>query len=582
MIAVTTACSAACSGTAARPAPPPVAGPASPGPFRKLSPPGGVNVDYPVVAARIFALGDSQFHHLYGKRTFAQSPFADRIAVEVAIRPAALDDGSDLLLATFLAERGARYADWSLVYMGDAADLSCTQEMDRFLAVMRGAGVDRFLMVTSNHDGFYAGNYTQKQDLDGKLEFFTDMPADWTRACAEPGSTEDHRLTRGGAVRRIAGLLPEAPVWATHFVQGDETDPSGYRDSALAYVRPLGGGDAGAPPAWGLFLDTVDYRDFDLPKSKGAGTVGSVSKTQLQALDRALFEADVAAGDPPPIWVAFGHHPIDEMDKATRERLLRFFDARPEILAYVSAHTHYSDERAHELPSGRTLPEIVVGSTTDFSGPGVPQAARLLELRWDPAAPAAGVASWRLELDVDALCGGVSPVAAGDPLGYTAYRIARDDVPDIPTDLWDLVWSYLEDSDLTGYRVAQNAGALMVENKLVRALASLYRRAPGALDDGHKGSLDRLVAERLVPEKDRPPLSTDYDKWYDPVLAGRLPALARMFHSFGAHRDLFQTLHESRWQDAERRRYFACHAARAAEAESRLPPRRDGKVWRIR
>ena len=79
---------AGCSGTepTARHRLPPAA--PSTGPFREVEPPGGPGpgADLPVVAARVFALGDTQLHHMYGKRGFAQSPFADRYAgVEVAI-----------------------------------------------------------------------------------------------------------------------------------------------------------------------------------------------------------------------------------------------------------------------------------------------------------------------------------------------------------------------------------------------------------------------------------------------------------------------------------------------------------------
>lgn len=574
----------ACSGgarpvTAPAPAAPP---PPPPGPFRLVEPPGGPGAGekLPAVSARVFALGDSQLRHLYGKRGFAQSPFADRYGgIEVAIRPAALDDGGDLLLETFLREHAARYATHTLVYMGDAADLSCVPELDRFYGVM---GDDPLLIVTSNHDGFYAGNYTSKADADGALEY-TDMPEDWKRACAEPGRTDDRRLTKGRAVRRFAQSLPEGPAWATHMQAEAVDDPSGYKKSWLAYARPLGGGDPGVPGAWGMFVDTVDYRDYDLSSSKGAGTVGVISRAQLDALDRAMFEADHEAGEPAPSWIMFGHHTLGELDRASRERLLKFVDARPRILAYVSAHTHFSDERKHELASGRPFPEIVVGSTTDFGGVGAPQAARLIELRWDPATGARGVASQRLELDLDALCGEVKAFDVADPLGYVGYRINRDDTPDVPTATWDLFWTWLEDPDLVRYRVAQTAGALLVENKLVRALAHLYREAPGELADDDARELDGIIAN-IVPRLPEEAEPSAWDLWIDPALAERVPSLARGLHSFGGHALLFERLRGTRTTTDARRRWFTCHAARAAEAEAVQRSRRQTKnnVWRIR
>jgi hypothetical protein len=547
--------------------------------FRRIEPPAGPGpgAALPVVAARVFALGDTQFHHMYGKRGFAQSPFADRYSnIEVAIRPAALDDGNDLLLAAFLAERRARHADASLVYMGDAADLSCVQELDRFAGVMTAARESHWLMVTSNHDGFYVGNYTQKSDLDGDLQY-TDMPDDWTRACAEPGRTDDFRLTKGRAVARIAATLPEAPAWATH-VAADNVAPTGYASTYLAYARPLTGGDRGAPPAWGLFFDTVDYRDYDVRKSRGAGTVGSISRAQLVALDRAMLEVDAAT---PTSWIAFGHHPIAELDRGSRERLFRFLDARPRVVAYVSAHTHHSDDRRHTLPSGRKLVEIVVGATGDFGNPSAPGTARAIEVRVDPAAGTAGAASWRIELDVDRLCDGVAPMSAADPLGYTAYRLNRDDTSDLPSEITTLLWAKIKDWDLQPYRVAQATGALVVENKLVRSLAAMYAGAPGETSPEHARALQALIDAPVLPVSEMNVALTAWDQWTDPVLASDVPRLARRLHRFSQHRDLFEALRATRTATEPRRRYFACHAARAAEAEARRP-RGDRSIRRIR
>jgi hypothetical protein len=285
-----------------------------------------------------------------------------------------------------------------------------------------------------------------------------------------------------------------------------------------------------------------------------------------------------AAGAPRPRWIAFGHHPINQLEPAAQRRLFRFFDVHPEIAGYVSAHTHYSDERSHRLPSGRLLPELVVGSTTDFGG-GSPQAARLLELRVD--GDRAGLASWRLVLDVDELCAGIPPIAANDALGYTSYRLERDDTGDVPTGTWALFWAWLEDDDLRHYRIAQTAGALLVENRLVRALAYLYRNAPAGA--GEPGEADRAELDALVGRVAGPGMGwgaaadqklaglDDYARWWDPVLSPTIPLFAHSLLSFGAERRLFENLRAARVATPERRRWFTCHAARAAEEEARRP-----------
>jgi hypothetical protein len=569
--------SAADAGVAAAPS----IGPAM---FVSQEPPGGLGpgASLPIVAARVFAFGDTQFHHLYGKRTFAQSPFADRFSFEVAVRPAALDDGSDLLLEALLVERGARFADYTPVYLGDAADLSCTQEIARFHRVVADAGLPALLTVTSNHDGFFVGNFTSKADLDGQLAI-TDMPDDWTRACAEPGSTADHRLTKGGAVAALAARLPEAARRGATWSSDGAADPNGYKRAYLYYVSPLGGGDPGARPVWGVFIDTSDYRGFDLQGSQGAGTVGAIAKEQLVTLDRAMFTATDAAGQK-PLWLAFMHSPSAGLDAASRRRFFEFLDVHPEIVGVVAAHTHTPDERAVTLPSGRELPELVVGSTTDW-----PIGARLVEVRIDPrpgARTPAGVVSQRLLVDLDTLCDGIAPLAA-DALGYTGYRLVRDDVPDVSLSLYDKLAFATGLDDLGRVRVKQTVGAYLVENELVRAWAALYAQAPGGVPKEHQAALTVLLASRfpggdsiaeLWAAMGRDEGLDKWDIWFDPVLAPLVPRVARLVWTFARQRDTVEALRAWRRGDGERQRYFACHAARAAEAESKRP-RRQGKLY---
>lgn len=530
------------------------------------------------VAARIFAFSDSQLHYMYGKRTFAQSPFAD-LRVEVAVRPAAQDDGSDLLLGVFADEYRALYDDHALVFLGDAADLSCEQEYDAFFGVLASAGIDRVMSVTSNHDGFYVGNFTSRNDCDGQL-VITDMPDEWTRACSEPGSLDDHRLTKGRSVARLAEHLPESPAgptdgkdWQTEAVWKQDDEPDDYRDAYLYYVRPLGGGDEGVAPAWGVFLDTVDYRGFDLSSTEGAGTVGSVSREQLKFLDIAMFNARTGGDQDVEAFVAFGHHPFAELDKASRKRFERFLDVHPRIVAYVSAHQHISKERSIALPSGRVIPELLVGSTTD-----APQHARRLEVHIGDDG-AAALASWRLALDSAALCESVESMAA-DSFGYTGYRILRDGVgiPDIGT--IDKLMVFLGLDNLAGKRIVQGIGALLIENELVRSWAKLYLDAPFSMSS-NRAALESIVADRYavgddfgalkpwLTAKAKPPRITEYDRWQDPAIARRMVIAQEAMHRFGPHRAAFAELREMRSESPETWTYFLCHAVHASEAEER-------------
>lgn len=539
--------------------------------LRVVEPPAGIGgLPNPhVVAARVFVFADTQLHYLFGKRTFAQSPFADRMSFEVAVRPAALDDGSDLILESFLADWRNHFSDHQLAFLGDAADVSCTQEMDAFLGAVRAAGASSMLGVTANHDGFFVGNFTSRADLDGKLAL-TDMPHDWTRACSEPGRMDDYRLTKGRAVEQLASMLPAAPMWATSSAWRGAQGPTDYARSHLYYVRPLGGGDAGAPPVWGIFLDTVDYADFDLPASEGAGRAGAVSRQQLRFLDRAAFEAKGAAAAGSTRFVMFGHHPWNELEKGTRKRLGEYLDARPEILAYVAGHTHTPIERSITLPSGRRLPERIVGSTTD-----APHAAATLEIH--VAGNRSAVAWKRHYLDVASLCRDVPPLQPTS-LDYTAYRIVRDGIPDLDVGTLDKLLFAVGLSALEEQRVVQSLGALLVENELVRSWASLYLTGLGEADVRLQAIVDRRYAAGDQLSALRPWLEgrgtsrvdvSAYDAWTDPVGA-RVVRVAQLgLHRFGPHSEVLRALREQR--RTRNPRYFLCHAVHAAAAESRRP-----------
>lgn len=551
----------------AAPPPPP------PRHLRVVEPPAGVGglPGTHQVAARVFAFADTQLHYLFGKRTFAQSPFADRMSFEVAVRPAALDDGSDLILDAFLADWRNHYANHALVFLGDAADVSCTQEMNAFTAAVRQAGASTMMAVTSNHDGFFVGNFTSRSDLDGKLAV-TDMPYDWTRACSEPGRMDDFRLTKGRAVKSLLPMLPPAPMWATSSAWRGAEGPTDYARSHLYYVRRLGGGDAGAPPVWGIFLDTVDYSDFDLPASEGAGRAGAVSRQQLRFLDRAAFEAKAGAPAGATRFVLFGHHPWDELERGTRKRLGEYLDSRPEIVAYVAAHTHTPIERSITLPSGRLLPELIVGSTTD-----APHAAATLEVH--TAGGRTAVAWRRLYLDTDGMCRDVPPLARTS-VDYTAYRIVRDGIPDLDIGTLDKLLFAVGLSALEEQRVVQSLGALLVENELVRSWAALYLTGLGEADVRLQALVDRRYAagddlRALRPwlegrGTDRVNLSA-YDAWADPVGA-RIVRVAQLgLHRFGPHAEVMRALRDRRRE--RNPRYFLCHAVHAAAAESRRPRR---------
>src|SRR4029079_2427975 len=117
----------------------------------------------------MFLLADTQIHELGRKRFPGQMEVADAI-VPVARRPVELDMLSTATvirgqsvyrqLAAARAKAGLSPPLWA--HVGDFADLSCTNEMDRMLELLQGYSPgERKLpgIAPGNHDMSFQGNF---------------------------------------------------------------------------------------------------------------------------------------------------------------------------------------------------------------------------------------------------------------------------------------------------------------------------------------------------------------------------------------------------------------------------------------
>src|SRR5262245_30464953 len=90
-------------------------------------------------------LADAHMNNYYGAGIFLDSLAADKV-VRVAARPTALDLWSDISLSGFVREMASRLKSASakqgsgrapmLLFLGDATNISCTGELDRFIETM--------------------------------------------------------------------------------------------------------------------------------------------------------------------------------------------------------------------------------------------------------------------------------------------------------------------------------------------------------------------------------------------------------------------------------------------------------------
>jgi hypothetical protein len=115
----------------------------------------------------------------------------------------------------------------------------------------------------------------------------------------------------------------------------------------------------------GVFLDTTDG-----PRDRVgiAGVQGGISDAQLEWVQKTLEQF------PTGRVLVFGHHPLDQWTRLSRQRLDRLaLSLGNRLWGLVSAHTHLAAMRRQQV-GGQTVPELIVGSTLD-----PPQEAALLE-----------------------------------------------------------------------------------------------------------------------------------------------------------------------------------------------------------
>ncbi|HXU04603.1 MAG TPA: hypothetical protein VN903_26760, partial [Polyangia bacterium] len=381
--------------------------------------PGGPSAPPPIT---MFVVADSQLHELGGTRFPGQMEVASTL-VSVARRPIELD----ILSAAAVIRFGSVYDNVSKAaaqdsltlwtHLGDFADLSCSREMDRMIALVGRYGGDKTRRLAGvapgNHDSAFTGNF--------------DWSPYWTGACKEADPAKPPQQSTPLVYARLDKTLSDAAIekllvdhlavgGSTGVVKGDFIDgvvhasPAVWGNPTARYtVTPLGVLTGTGKPRGvvAIFIDTADRLSPDYGISGRYGTFSSQQAEAIQAAAAKLksgetLDAKDRAAYTDPWYVVFGHTPYNELTGAGREALdslLKSFDGGsgnceagdgfcngPRTLALVTAHTHHAEAHRHCV-NGRLLREMVVGSVID-----PPQQAAKLEIGLD----ARGRASVRL------------------------------------------------------------------------------------------------------------------------------------------------------------------------------------------
>jgi len=333
----------------------------------------------------ILVLGDNQIHHEFGEPD-SVSNMLDRWS-EPSVRPPLTMLFGHVLLERELERNAAAPAPRPILHTGDAIDISCRTEFERFRAVMlrhfsqcRG-GPPPFVMMPGNHDGFFMGNLQAglSSVFTGQSGFsklcrilFNSQGIEWRCRSADTFGTlsiedgpfgKNHfilgylaLLKANLAARGITpafdpdGIIPAAGEEAVRIHQQEDAffkgaavyiSPQAPQRSFLVQLirlppaREVGGN----PPVYVLLLDSANYES----PPRTAGMRGSFTASQMEAAFELWTKSDAPADA--HLLFAF-HHNVAALTRASRRKLARLAadlggcDGKVVVPACITAHRH--------------------------------------------------------------------------------------------------------------------------------------------------------------------------------------------------------------------------------------------------
>ena len=327
----------------------------------------------PALTVPIGLVADTQFHESRGVASRYLGLGGDEL-VGVTIRTGQQVIGAGDVLTAALQ----RTASLPLViHAGDAIDVSCQTEWNRFRQVMadspRGApGASSWLFTPGNHDGFLAGNI---------FPLSTDSYQDayWANLCnAGQMWTEDKQVRHSFIAKHH--LVRDYVRWLGGTFGGDDTSRACDSKGTLCWVayapasRPwesylvqlvrLPSASGAKSPVYALMLDSSDYERRPYLTSFVAGVQGSLSSAQMEAASSLLQPL------PPHARFFFvTHHPTSdwrgqEWSAGQRTAWTNLLQDSRSLRFVVSAHTHTGFLRRNANELG-TFAELNTGSLAD-------------------------------------------------------------------------------------------------------------------------------------------------------------------------------------------------------------------------
>ncbi len=304
-------------------------------------------------------ISDTQFHEsrAYPSPVLQQS--GDNF-VPVTLRSAQQVIGADDILqrALKLAERLPL-----ILHVGDALDVSCATEWQRFEGIMTQAkglpGPGSWIYTPGNHDGFLAGN--MHPPATGMVNI-----AQWDKLCDAGMGNAHRRFDKNDVIQAYSDLMQISlqPQKTTTGCSADKRhcwairkfDDKPWQSFIVQLVRMPESGP-GAMPIYAILLDSSNYFE----RVNQAGSHGELLSQQLQAA-RSLMPDEgryfLVAHHPPDFWITKKWTPADHADW---EQLVN--DARS-LHFIITSHTHRGGLYDHGKRLGGLI-ELNTGSLAD-------------------------------------------------------------------------------------------------------------------------------------------------------------------------------------------------------------------------
>jgi hypothetical protein len=321
---------------------------------------------------QVFIVADNQEHETKGNPEFDMSQAIASLGPP-AFRPVQMNlFARENLLA--VARTGT-----PILHLGDALDLSCATEWDRFAAVMSEAK-GPWLLAPGNHDGFVLGN---QLPMPGQHEGAA-LPSPigkiglsregWLLLCDQGryyDDTRDLSFDKNRFIRTyLEGLGKRFEIETPSGLNGERTAPESSFLQSVAWsideAQPWKSflvQEALLPPsndaARRVTVLLVDTSNFEVQPAV-AGANGSIGEGQVKVLrkwmDRLRDRGDVV--------LLAGHHHVEHWSSETKERVARLLTDYSTIEMILSAHTHKGHWKAVQVGS-RGITELNVGSMID-------------------------------------------------------------------------------------------------------------------------------------------------------------------------------------------------------------------------